>query len=336
MTENTIELYTSSNGDIWYLHTADPRAPLVRHVPNPSSGGRTSELSVSQFLSSSARGPQHDALVHLIGDLAQNGTAEEVDRVDVSADNLCTIAEPLLLTTTNIRTFAGSQGLTNASGFFFERDDRLFLVTSRHVFIDALGEHFPDRVEFDIHTDHANLAAATSISVLLYEAGQSLWRQGRDDGGEVDIATIEIEKSVLPAGAIFRTFSPAHLPSSRRPVAIGDPLLIVGYPLSFHDSLHHLPVARQGIVASSYGLRFQGKGCFITDARTHAGTSGAPVVTRTLPRETPASESDELPWTLLGVHSSTISVSGRNAGPDESLGLNSVWYSDILLVLTSN
>ena len=35
-----------------------------------------------------------------------------------------------------LATFLGSGALTHASGFFFRRDERLFLVTSRHVLID--------------------------------------------------------------------------------------------------------------------------------------------------------------------------------------------------------
>jgi hypothetical protein len=36
-----------------------------------------------------------------------------------------------------------SHGLSSASGFFFEREDRLFLVTSRHVLFDAPSGHTP-------------------------------------------------------------------------------------------------------------------------------------------------------------------------------------------------
>src|ERR1022692_91884 len=38
--------------------------------------------------------------------------------------------EPLLLTTTRVATFDGKRPLTGESGFFLERDGRLFLVTS--------------------------------------------------------------------------------------------------------------------------------------------------------------------------------------------------------------
>jgi hypothetical protein len=44
--------------------------------------------------------------------------------------------ESLLLTAARVSTFEQRRLLTNASGFFFERDGRLFLVTSRHVMID--------------------------------------------------------------------------------------------------------------------------------------------------------------------------------------------------------
>jgi hypothetical protein len=39
--------------------------------------------------------------------------------------------EPILLTTVRVVTFLGSEPLTNASGFFFERDTRLYLEIGR-------------------------------------------------------------------------------------------------------------------------------------------------------------------------------------------------------------
>ena len=54
--------------------------------------------------------------------------------------------ESLLLTTTRVSTFENGRTLTGATGFFFERDDRLFLVTSRHVVFDKPTQHFPKSV----------------------------------------------------------------------------------------------------------------------------------------------------------------------------------------------
>ena len=241
------------------------------------------------------------------------------------------MTEPLLLAATQVSTFLGERLLTRASGFFFARDERLFVVTSAHVVLDPAIEHLPDRIEIELHTDEVNLTRSTGFSLPLYLEGRSVWRQGRDSGGEIDVAVVEIERDKLPASVVMRAFTPQHLQDELDDVEVGTPLLVVGFPLGFHDTLHHLPVVRQAIIASSFGLRFQGQGCFLTDARTHRGTSGAPVVMRASSAEVIATG---LPWKLLGVHSARLDMKTRDQRQDESLGLNSAWYADILLKLT--
>ena len=240
--------------------------------------------------------------------------------------------ESILLTAARVFTFNGTHQLTNASGFFFARGERLFLVTSRHVMSDEPSKHFPDRIEIELHIDAGNMAHSTGFSMPLYRGGKSIWRQGRDSAGEIDVAVIEIERAALPANTVYRAFTPAHLHRPPAHIEVGTALLIVGFPLGFHDTLHHMPVVRHAVIASSFGLRFQGKGYFLTDARTHRGTSGAPVVMRAHGRET---ELGDLPWIVLGVHSARLDAGDRDVKLDEALGLNCAWYADILLTLTA-
>jgi hypothetical protein len=239
--------------------------------------------------------------------------------------------ESILLSAARISTFEQQHGLTNASGFFFERDDRLFLVTSRHVMYDEPSKHFPDRIEIELHINPDNIAESTGFSIPLYRNGKGVWRQGLDKAGEIDVAVIEIDLAAFPRTALYRAFTPQHLPGQFDRVEVGTSLLVVGFPLGFHDALHHMPVVRQAIVASSFGLRFQGEGYFLTDARTHRGTSGAPVVMRVAD---PDAVQDDLPWMLLGVHSARLDVGTRDLDLDEALGLNCAWFADILLTLT--
>jgi hypothetical protein len=51
-------------------------------------------------------------------------------------------------------------------------------------------------------------------------------------------------------------------------------------------------------------------------------------------RQQHAPELGDLPWRLLGIHSSRIDMETRDLQMDEALGLNCVWYADILLRLT--
>ncbi|MEO7761279.1 MAG: trypsin-like peptidase domain-containing protein [Casimicrobiaceae bacterium] len=239
--------------------------------------------------------------------------------------------ETILLTAVRVFTFKSDARLTNASGFFFERDERLFLVTSRHVLFDEPSSHYPDRIEIELHTDPENMVMSTWFSIPLYRSGKGNWRQGVDAAGAIDVAVIEIERGSLPSTTVYRAFTPSHLDHLSEQVLVGTSLLIVGFPLGFHDMLHHMPVVRHAVVASSFGLRFQGEGYFLTDARTHRGVSGAPVVMRVSGQDP---LQGDLPWALLGVHSAVLDVGTREQGVDEALGLNCAWYADILLTLT--
>jgi S1-C subfamily serine protease len=241
------------------------------------------------------------------------------------------VIESLPLAVTRVTTLQGTRALTNATGFFFERDASLFLVTSRHVVLDEPSEHHPDRIEIELHVDPDNLGETRQFSIPLYRDGRSAWREGRDSAGAIDVIAIPLERAALPARIQYRAFTPAQLLRKLDLVEIGAAVLIMGFPLGVYDTLHRLPVARQAVIASPFGIRFQGRGCFLTDARLHRGTSGAPVVARSPGR---GDGREDFPWLLLGVHASRLDVANRDSSQDESLDLNFAWYADILLTLT--
>jgi hypothetical protein len=242
------------------------------------------------------------------------------------------VVESLLLAVTRVSTKLGDKGLTNATGFFFERDGRLFLVTNRHVVLDEATDHRPDRLEIELHVDERNVAETAQFSVPLYRDGQPLWRQGSDSAGTIDVVTLALDRSAMSEAPLIRPFTPAHLVEELERVEVGTSVLIVGFPLGFHDTLHHLPVARQAAIASAFGIRFQGNGYFLTDACLHRGMSGAPVVARATSRRTGR---EALPYLLLGVHSARVDVT-RDEEQDERLMLNCAWYSDILMTITED
>ena len=70
------ELYSSSNGDKWFL-SGDPATGtvFVRHEANVSSGGHVTEMDIATFLSSGQRNPEHQALLKLLATLLKSETA---------------------------------------------------------------------------------------------------------------------------------------------------------------------------------------------------------------------------------------------------------------------
>lgn len=170
--------------------------------------------------------------------------------------------ESLLLAVTRVTTMSGQKALTSATGFFFERDGRLFLVTNRHVVLDEASAHRPDRLEIELHVDAKNVAMTRQFSIPLYRNRKSVWREGRDSKGPVDVVVLELERSALPATLFFRTFTQAHLIAQLDQIEVGTSVLIVGFPLGFHDTLHRLPVARQASLLRRSESGFRGTDIF--------------------------------------------------------------------------
>jgi hypothetical protein len=63
-------LYTSENGDRWWLCRGPEGTAEVLHEPNAKSGGASSRSRVEDFLAEGRNGPEHQALRQAI---AQNG-----------------------------------------------------------------------------------------------------------------------------------------------------------------------------------------------------------------------------------------------------------------------
>jgi hypothetical protein len=65
-------LYTSTNGDRWFLIRSETGRTLIRHYANQQSGGNVKEFEVGEFLTRGPHGPEHQELLRLIGTLARD------------------------------------------------------------------------------------------------------------------------------------------------------------------------------------------------------------------------------------------------------------------------
>lgn len=66
------ELYRSPNGDTWFLgREPENGQAFVIHQPNAPSGGRLSPIELGAFLNTETKGPEHQALLRLIGTLVE-------------------------------------------------------------------------------------------------------------------------------------------------------------------------------------------------------------------------------------------------------------------------
>lgn len=66
----TRDLYRSANGDRWQLIRDDTGRVFVRHEGNRPSGGTVTDSEIGAFLSGGGLGPEKQALLRIIGTLA--------------------------------------------------------------------------------------------------------------------------------------------------------------------------------------------------------------------------------------------------------------------------
>lgn len=74
MTQNSRDIYNSSNGDRWTLMRIGERV-VVRHRANEPSGGAITDVELLDFLRAGGLGPEKQGLLRLIGTLVDGDVA---------------------------------------------------------------------------------------------------------------------------------------------------------------------------------------------------------------------------------------------------------------------
>lgn len=241
------------------------------------------------------------------------------------------VIDNMFLRVAKILTFASGRALTNATGFFYLQDEFLYLVTSRHVVIDEKNQHRPDQLQVSLHNDAADLTQRYELSIPLYVDGVPQWYQRQDPqtGYIADVVAVAINDPGVLSGHAVSTFFRGDILLPDQLLPLGQDVLILGFPLGFHDTVNNLPIVRSATLASSFSHPFKGEPYFLTDARLHRGMSGSPVITR-MPASEGGHGAAESEWKLLGIHSSALEVSDRDPRHDERLALNTSYYASLI------
>jgi S1-C subfamily serine protease len=231
--------------------------------------------------------------------------------------------DELALVTVRIETFSAESRLGTATGFFCTSADQghLFLITNRHVVVNEAAKSFPDHLTLRVHNNPVDLRQSAEYTVRLYRDEQRREKAWREVDPSVDVVAVELNFPEMRR-YVFKAFSAGDFITDDVILGLGDPLVIIGYPLGFYDDVFNLPIIRQGAVASVFPVPFKGNRFFLVDANLQPGTSGSPVVTK------PSAMSLTRTGTVLGGR--MFYLVGVNSGAYDALNLNAVWFTDIL------
>ena len=170
-----------------------------------------------------------------------------------------------------------------ATGFLYQYDNAVWLVSNWHVFSgrsvkDGLVRHrsnmSPEQIEF-LARDATNHELFHTQRIDLSQRGRSLWIQHKK-GRHVDIAAIEFigwEKYLLKP-----INTAPSVPDMR--VSVADDVFVLGYPkgITMQGSI---PVWKRGSIASEPDLPVdKEENVFLIDSLTREGMSGSPVIAR--------------------------------------------------------
>jgi S1-C subfamily serine protease len=245
------------------------------------------------------------------------------------ADNA---VDPLVLTVAPIQVIQAGAVVATATSFFYanKEKDAYFLVTNRHVVEGAEAQPVKyDALRLKLHIDPSDISKNATVDLPLRRDSGTLWKGFNDP--QIDLAVLPLDKAIM-GKYLIRAFSAGVLPPPDLQIGVGEEVLVVGYPMGFHDDLHNLPIFRSATVASVYPVPFKGKPFFLADSLLHPGTSGSPVVLKpsTIIHKKGGTSFMSAPTTyFLGVNSGEWTVRGTG------LGLNAVWFARLVEELTS-
>jgi len=175
----------------------------------------------------------------------------------------------------------GDLALAIATGFCWQHEETIFLVSNYHVLTgmhpetgQPLSEHgtTPDRLRVHLH-DGDRLGRWLAHDFALFDPqGRPLWQEHPLHGPKVDIAAIPLS---LPGG--LHAYPVTSCQFDDIPIEVGQDVFIIGFPKGVTGA-GRFPIWKRGNIASEPGIPLDGLPRLLVDTATKEGMSGSPVV----------------------------------------------------------
>lgn len=164
--------------------------------------------------------------------------------------------------------------------------EETWLVTNRHVVLPRINnnEIIPNNFSFHLRKIENDKLIWEPIILNREELiKRALFHQDRD----VDVCVIKVLDLITERIKNGKKYMQWYAVSEEQlsgnnniSVEVADDAVVVGYPRGFYDNVHLYPILKSGIIASRWGVPFQGKPYFLIDAKLFPGSSGSIVVSK--------------------------------------------------------
>lgn len=228
----------------------------------------------------------------------------------------------------------GDTKLGPATGFAWERDGTVFLITNWHVVTgkdpqthQPLSEHgsTPDALRVWLHNAN-NLGQWKPYDLNLFDNQlRPLWKEHEVFRSKVDVAAVELD-----APSKYKVFPINKNSFTDFRVEVSHEVFIIGFPRGITGA-GKFPIWKRGSIASEPDVDLDGLPKLLIDSMTRKGMSGSPVIAQYVgyygddPTNPAATDWIGMGRNLLGVYS------GRLPGQDEfEAHLGIVWKASVI------
>jgi len=188
------------------------------------------------------------------------------------------LAEQLLYTTVRLEGVTPN-GVSIGTGFFVMHNQRLFIVTNKHVVAGVTNGSFV--VRKGLIQDNTKTPVLGEGFSIPYLAANFIGHPSPS----VDVTAMNLSEAVSQMEMNGQPVYWKNVGPEQRPKAedlekfIGpvEEIVFVGYPSGIWDSKNLSPIVRKGITATAYYQRFMDEPKFLIDASVFPGSSGSPV-----------------------------------------------------------
>lgn len=220
----------------------------------------------------------------------------------------------------------------HATGFFYNYNDRTYLITNRHVIEHEYEQPTQISIRFRNHSD---ISSTNREEIPLYDNEFPRWLI-HPLYPEADIAVIPLNQRLSHVNDEEPLTGSLALSSD----TFANPDLMIrggtgarafGYPDGYIDKNSQFPIARSGMIASPYGHLFDGEPQFLVDGVMGNGMSGSPVFTKRTNSFEKVDGNSHIAGPssfFIGIHSGEFHDSSE--AKESDLNLNQVWYSELI------
>ncbi|OBZ10740.1 hypothetical protein A8L34_19420 [Bacillus sp. FJAT-27264] len=226
--------------------------------------------------------------------------------------------------------------LSNATCFFYQYNERNYLVTNWHVVSgrnsitgETLNQHgaIPNILKVNLFFQQDVYMDLKSLNIKLYtESDEPTWFEWKEGHRYIDVAIIPVitpeEYRIFPINMLGDAYNEDTTPLVREDV------FILGYPFGV-DGGGGLPIWKRGSIASEPSIDIEGLPMLYVDTASRSGMSGSPVIYK---ERRPITLMDSQKKITSRYRTKFVGVySGRIGADDEfKAQLGIVWKADII------